>query len=69
MQLSSNYYCSTLTKILVKVKANKIISLEKHMILNKSQFGSRNINPQNIATITESIIKNVGNKCQLCTIN
>jgi hypothetical protein len=34
--------------ILVKVKANKIIFLEKHNILNKSQFGFRNINPQNM---------------------
>jgi hypothetical protein len=62
---------STLSMVLEKVTANRLIAfLDKHNILNKSQFGFRKNKSTNdaIATIIENIIDNMNkkNKMQLC---
>ena len=55
----------TLSKVLEKVIANQLIAfLDKHNMLNKSQFGFRKNKCTNdaIATIMENIIDNLNNK-------
>jgi retron-type reverse transcriptase len=55
----------TLSKALEKVTANQLIAfLDKHNILNKSQFGFRRNKSTNdaIATIIENIIENLNDK-------
>jgi SET domain-containing protein len=61
----------TLSKVLEKVIANQLIAfLEKHNILNKSQFGFRKNESTNIAiaTIIDNIIESLDDKtkCNLC---
>jgi hypothetical protein len=54
-----------LSKILEKVIANQLTAfLDKHKMLNKSQFGFRKNKSTNdaIATIIENIIDNLNNK-------
>jgi hypothetical protein len=68
----ANNYCPitlvpALSKVLEKVIANQLIAfLEKHNILNKSQFGFRKNKSTNdaIATFLENIIESLNKKKQ-----